>query len=188
MTDSMENKTPQEKPSEKPKMTWKRLWKEWILPFGLEIIALWLIVHFVFFVAIVPSGSMLPTIAEKSALFTWRVHDPEKLERGDIVVFESDELNETLIKRLIGLPGDHVVIAEDGSLTINGEAYPEEYVVYQYAIPGEYDVPQGHYLFFGDNRANSRDARYWNNTYIPAEKISGHAVFTIFPFGNFGKL
>ena len=190
MTDSIENNqqpAAENKPEPK-KFSWKRLWKEWILPFGAEIIVLWLLVRFVFFLPIIPTGSMEPTIREHSLLFAWRVNDVETLERGDIVVFDSEEIGKNLIKRLIGLPGDTVVIGEDGSLTINGEAYPEDYVVNQMALPGEYHVPEGCYLFFGDNRANSLDARYWNNSYIPAENISGRAVFTLFPFSNFGKL
>lgn len=193
MTDTMENNNlPEEKPKkEKQPMTWKRLWKEWILPFGLEILALLLIVKFIFFIAIVPSGSMEPTIQERSALFTLRVHDLEKLERGDVIVFEAEtpELaGTTLIKRLIGLPGDHVEIDENGVMTINGEVQSEDYVVYQYAIPSVFDVPEGHYLFMGDNRANSLDSRYWSDPYVSAESIQGRAVFTLFPFSHFGKL
>lgn len=193
MTDTMENNNmPEEKPKkEKQPMTWKRLWKEWILPFGLEILALLLIVKFIFFIAIVPSGSMEPTIQERSALFTLRVHDLEKLERGDVIVFEAEtpELaGTTLIKRLIGLPGDHVEIDENGVMTINGEVLSEDYVVYQYAIPSVFDVPEGYYLFMGDNRANSLDSRYWSDPYVSAESIQGRAVFTLFPFNHFGKL
>lgn len=193
MTDTMENNNlPEEKPKkEKQPMTWKRLWKEWILPFGLEILALLLIVKFIFFIAIVPSGSMEPTIQERSALFTLRVHDLEKLERGDVIVFEAEtpELaGTTLIKRLIGLPGDHVEIDENGAMTINGEVQSEDYVVYQYAIPSVFDVPEEHYLFMGDNRANSLDSRYWSDPYVSAESIQGRAVFTLFPFSHFGKL
>ena len=193
MTDTMENNNlPEEKPKkEKQPMTWKRLWKEWILPFGLEILALLLIVKFIFFIAIVPSGSMEPTIQERSALFTLRVHDLEKLERGDVIVFEAEtpELaGTTLIKRLIGLPGDHVEIDENGVMTINGEVQSEDYVVYQYAIPSVFDVPEGHYLFMGDNRANSLDSRYWSDPYVSAESIQGRAIFTLFPFSHFGKL
>lgn len=193
MTDTMENNNlPEEKPKkEKQPMTWKRLWKEWILPFGLEILALLLIVKFIFFIAIVPSGSMEPTIQERSALFTLRVHDLEKLERGDVIVFEAEtpELaGTTLIKRLIGLPGDHVEIDENGVMTINGEVQSEDYVVYQYAIPSVFDVPEGYYLFMGDNRANSLDSRYWSDPYVSAKSIQGRAVFTLFPFSHFGKL
>ena len=75
---------------EKQPMTAKRLFKEWILPFGLEILALALIVKFIFFVPIVPTGSMEPTIAEHSALFALRVHDAEKLPRGEIIVITEE--------------------------------------------------------------------------------------------------
>ena len=142
-------KKPENTPKkEKQPMTFKRLYKEWILPFGLEILALFLIVKFVFFVPIVPTGSMEPT----------------------------------------GLPGDHVEIDENGTVTINGEVQQESYVVYQYAIPSEFDVPEGYYLFMGDNRANSMDSRYWQNPYVSGESIQGRAIFTLFPFSNFGNL
>lgn len=193
-----ESNTPAEEQTPKKKkepMTFKRFYKEWILPFGLEILALFLIVKFVLFVPIVPSGSMEPTIAEHSALIALRVHHLEKLQRGDIVVFtaQTPELEgTTLIKRLIGLPGDHVEIDESGAVTINGEVQPEDYVVYQGINPNRtpytYYVPEGCYLFFGDNRSNSLDARYWENMYVTGDAIQGRAVFTLFPFANFGKL
>lgn len=193
-----ESNTPAEEQTPKKKkepMTFKRFYKEWILPFGLEILALFLIVKFVLFVPIVPTGSMEPTIAEHSALIALRVHHLEKLQRGDIVVFtaQTPELEgTTLIKRLIGLPGDHVEIDESGAVTINGEVQPEDYVVYQGINPNRtpytYYVPEGCYLFFGDNRSNSLDARYWENMYVTGDAIQGRAVFTLFPFGNFGKL
>ena len=195
-TETKKERKQREKEEEKAayaKMTghekFKKIYKEWILPFGLEIIALWLLVHFVCFLPVVPTGSMEPTIAEHSMLFAWRVHNPEKLERGDVVVFDSEELGgKNLIKRLVGLPGDTVEILEDGSMLLNGEPCQEEYVVNQMAIPSYFEVPEGHYLFMGDNRANSYDSRYWEEPYIPGSAISGRAVFTLFPFQNFGTL
>lgn len=193
-----ESNTPAEEQTPKKKkepMTFKRFYKEWILPFGLEILALFLIVKFVLFVPIVPSGSMEPTIAEHSALIALRVHHLEKLQRGDIIVFTAQTPGldgTTLIKRLIGLPGDCVEVDENGTVTINGEVQPEDYVVYQGINPNRtpytYYVPEGCYLFMGDNRANSLDSRYWSYPYVSADAIQGRAVFTLFPFGNFGKL
>ncbi len=176
----------------KPSYIWKerlrRFTKEWLIPFGTEILALLLIIKFLFFFVIVPSGSMIPTIEKPSVLFATRVHNPEKLQRGDIVVFESDELNLTLVKRLVGLPGDHVVLDEDGKMTLNGQPVEEEYVFYPSARAADFQVPEGHYLFLGDNRAGSNDARMWNEPYIPGEKISGKARFTLWPLSNFGIL
>ena len=169
----------------------KKILREWIIPFGIEILVLLFIIKFLFFFVIVPTGSMIPTIEEHSVLFALRVHDPEKLERGDIVVFQSDELDLTLVKRLVGLPGDHVVIGEDGSMILNGEPVEEDYVFYPDADPdhaGDFQVPEGHYLFMGDNRSGSNDARLWEEPYIAGEKITGRAVFTIWPLGTFGLL
>lgn len=169
----------------------KKILKEWVIPFGIEILVLLFIIKFLFFFVIVPTGSMIPTIDKASVLFALRVHDPEKLERGDIVVFESDELELTLVKRLVGLPGDHVVITEDGDMILNGEPVEEDYVFYKDSDPdhaGDFQVPEGCYLFMGDNRSGSNDARLWEEPYIPGEKITGKAVFTIWPVGNFGPL
>ena len=71
-----------------------------------------------------------------------------KVERGQILVFESDELGKPLIKRLIGLPGETVSIREDGSIAVDGQVLDESYVVYpQMGEEMEFEVPQGQYLF-----------------------------------------
>ncbi len=166
----------------------KKVLREWVIPFGAEILIRLFIIKFLFFFVVVPSGSMLPTIDEASVLFALRVHDPEKLKRGDIVVFESDELGLTLVKRLVGLPGDHVTLDDKGRMTLNGEPVEEPYVFYHSSISGDFVVPEGCYLFMGDNRNGSNDARLWNDPYIPGDKISGRAVFTLWPAANFGAL
>lgn len=167
----------------------KRILKEWVLPFGLEILIILLIIKYVFFLAMVPTGSMIPTIDEKSWLFVTRIHNPEKsVERGDIVVFESDELNQTLIKRVVGMPGDEIEIDEVGRVYINGRYYQEDYVVFPSDQSGEWKVPEGRYFFLGDNRGGSYDARYWEEPYIPAEKLTGEARFILWPPKDFGVL
>lgn len=166
----------------------KRIFKEWILPFGIEIIVILLVVKFICFFVVVPSGSMKPAIAEQSVLFATRVYNTEKLERGDIIVFDSEELDKTLVKRLIGLPGEHVVIDESGKITIDGVPLTENYVYYPLGLTGDFTVPDGHFLFLGDNRANSHDARMWEDPYIPVGAIKGKAIFTLWPFSNFGEL
>ena len=166
----------------------KKILKGWVLPFGIEILVLLFVIKVLFFFVVVPSGSMIPTIDEASLLFATRVHDPSTLERGDIVVFQSDELGITLVKRLIGLPGDEVVLDKEGRLFINGEPVEEPYVFYKAAVKGEFQVPEGHYLFLGDNRSGSNDARMWVHPYISGDKIQGKARFTIWPVAKFGKL
>lgn len=167
----------------------KKVLKDWVIPFGLELLVILFLVKFVFFFVIVPTGSMIPTIDEHSYLFATRVHNPEKnLKRGDIVVFDSDEMGKTLVKRLIGLPGEQIVIDNAGTVFVNGQQLEEPYVKNQSQQPGEFLVPEGCYFFVGDNRASSFDGRFWQEPYINEDKITGKAVFTIWPFENFGLL
>ena len=166
----------------------KKILKEWVIPYSMVIIAVLLLINYVFFLIRVPTGSMLPTIQEGSWLFVTRMHNVEGIERGDVLVFGSDELNLTLVKRCIGLPGDHVVIDDYGNVSVNGTPLDEPYVVYASHMSGEFWVPEGHYLFLGDNRYNSYDARMWDTPYIPGERIIGQARFTLWPPGNFGFL
>lgn len=166
----------------------KKILKDWVIPFVLEILVVLLLVKFVFFFVIVPTGSMIPTIEEHSFLFATRVHKPEKLHHGDIVVFQSDELGKTLVKRLIGLPGETVVVDEEGKLTVNGQAVAEPYVQNSSNLSGQFQVPEGCYFFLGDNRSGSFDARSWEQPYITKDKIEGKAIFTLWPLDNFGGL
>lgn len=168
---------------------WKKILKEWIFPLGAEVLVIIFLLKVVFMLVMVPSGSMLPTIQKKSVLFCTYVHNVENVERGQILVFESDELGKTLIKRLVGLPGETVTIREDGSVVVDGQPLEEPYVVYpEGGAEMEFEIPEGYYLFLGDNRAGSEDARYWEEPFIPAENIKARARFTLWPFSNFGGL
>ena len=183
----VEEREEQQEP-EKPKKPMEKLLREWIIPFGLEVLVLLFIIKFLFFFVVVPSGSMIPTIDTASILFATRVHQPENLQRGDIVVFDSDELGITLVKRLVGLPGDRVVIDNQGRMTLNGQPAEEDYVFYKSNLSADFTVPEGCYLFLGDNRSGSNDARMWRDPYIDGEKIQGKAWFTLWPVANFGSL
>lgn len=159
---------------------------EWVIPIVLAIIIAILIKEFVFFKIKVPTGSMKPTINEGDQFIVTRVYNPENLKRGDVVVFDSDEYNETMIKRLIGLPGDTIDI-DNGIVSVNGEVLDEEYVKYNQKFNGHYDVPENKYFFLGDNRGNSKDSRYWKKDhYIDESKIKAKAQLKIYPFKDFG--
>ncbi|WP_102398971.1 signal peptidase I [Haloimpatiens massiliensis] len=167
----------------------QKLFKEWIVPVLAALILAFVINKFVFFFISVPTESMYPTIKPGDKIGVTKVYNREKLQRGDVVVFYSKELKVMLIKRLIGLPGDKIDVGEDGTIYLNGEKKAEAYV----KNPGgkanvSFQVPKDKYLFMGDNRANSLDARYWNNKYIDKADIKGKAHFIIFPFSRIGKL
>ena len=130
---------------------------------------------------------MSPTLKVGNQLFVTKVYNTSNIKRGDVLVFNSDELHELLLKRVIGLPGDNVEIKKDGAVYVNGEKIKEDYVKY----PGgktnmSFNVPEGKFLMLGDNRANSDDARYWANPYIDSKDIDAKAQIIIYPFNRIG--
>lgn len=79
--------------------------KSWVLPLVAEVAVLLVIFNFVINITYVPTGSMIPTIAEHSVLISLREYNTDELQRGEIYSFHSEELDKTLIKRLIGPAG-----------------------------------------------------------------------------------
>ena len=160
---------------------------DWVVPIVIAVILAVLINKFLIFKVKIPSESMVPTLNVGDRLFVTRVYNTEKLKRGDIVVFYSEEQNEDMIKRLIGLPGDEVVI-NDGIVTVNGETLEENYIGTSDNYSGEFKVPEGKYFFLGDNRYWSLDSRYWEDTYIDGSEIKGKAQIKVYPWKDFGKI
>lgn len=115
------------------------------------------------------SESMEPTISKNSFIICHKIKDKTKLERGDIITFRYPvEKNFIYIKRVIGVPGDRIIIKE-GIVTVNGEKLKEDYVVNKWTRgTGDYDyiVPADSYFVLGDNRNNSEDSRYWEEEYF----------------------
>ncbi|WP_222860088.1 signal peptidase I [Bacillus andreraoultii] len=170
------------------KTTQKKSIKSWLSIITTGIIFAFLIYKFLFFVIIVPSGSMFPTIQPQDRIITTRIYDVDQIKRQDIIVFYSKELDEIMVKRIIGLPNDIVEIKGDGLVYINGQELKEPYVKYSDQLTGTYQVPDGKYLFLGDNRRHSYDSRKWVNPYIDASNIEGKAVLTIFPLNRISLL
>jgi signal peptidase I len=168
-------------------LNYKKLFSDWVIPIVAAIIIATLIKQLLFYQIVVPSSSMYPTIKVGDRIIVTKIYEKKNLKRGDIIVFKSDELKENLIKRLIGLPGDEVAVKDNGQVFINGSKIKEPYVVYPEALAKKFTVPKNKYLFFGDNRANSFDARRWENPYIDSKNIQGKAQFVVYPFKRFGK-
>ena len=163
--------------------------KEWVVPIIIAFVIVLFLNKFIFILVTVPTGSMEETIIPGDRLYVNEIFDVNKAQRGDILVFRSDELdNKRLVKRLIGLPGETVDIKENGEVFINGDKLNEPYAVESVGEAKTFTVPDGSYFFLGDNRPISYDARYWNTPYIDEDKIIGKVVFRFFPFSRIGKV
>jgi signal peptidase I len=119
----------------------------------------------------VTSESMLPTIAVGDCLLV-NARTPLRLHRGDIVaVHNPHDSEEWLCKRLIGMPHDHVEMALDGYLYINGERQDKEPYVSTHQIeveePLSWHLGENEYLVFGDNRNRSYDSRDFGSVRPP---------------------
>ena len=154
----------------------------------------------------IPSGSMEPTLhgdpgfgkGDRVFVNKWvyglrypfmnkRIWQGSAPQRWDVVVFktvEDDAVHKTLVKRIVGMPGEHLLIRDGGIyadgnlLEVPGDMPREQYYTSPLGAPyGVQDVdafcniPEDHYLVLGDNSAHSRDGRYFG--WLPNENIVG---------------
>lgn len=178
----IDNKDNQKKVKKK-----KNFFIEWGLPILLAFVLALLINKFLLYKVYIPSRSMVPTLNVGDHLYVTRVYNLDNIKHGDILVFYSEELSDTLIKRVIGLPGDEVSIA-NGVVSVNGEVLEEDYIGNADNYTGEFKVPEDRYFFLGDNRAESYDSRKWSNPYIEEKDIQGKAQIKVYPFSDFGSI
>lgn len=146
-----------------------------------EIVETLLLTLFIFWIVNTATGrfrieghSMLPTLNEGEYVIIDKLsYYLDEPERGDIIVLRfPNDRSRDFIKRVIGLPGDHIEIAE-GRVMVNGETLDEPYINAQPTYSGSWDVPDEQFFVLGDNRNNSSDSHNWS--YLPEDDIVGKA-------------
>jgi signal peptidase I len=98
-----------------------------------------------------------------------------------------------LVKRVIGVAGDHIICCSNGKLTINGKETNEPYI-FAGNKPSDMDfnvtVPEGKIWVMGDHRGSSADSRYHqddvNHGFVPLEKVTGRVFAIIWPLKHVG--
>lgn len=158
---------------------------DWLKIFLFAAIVAWLCNHFIIMNAIVPSGSMENTIANPSRIislrFAYWFSDPQ---RGDVVIFDPPDGDECYyVKRIIGLPGETITII-NGDVYVNDSSIPLDEPYLKEPARGSfgpYEIPDGCYFVMGDNRNHSKDARFWDNTYVPRKSIHAKTIFSYWP-------
>ncbi len=149
--------------------------KELLMIF-IPVATCFILVKYVVMIAVVQSSSMEPTLMTgNTVVYNRLAYNKHDIQRGDVVIFWSDEANCYLGKRVIGLPNDNIKF-RDGYVVINNQYFDEsEYIKdnTETNCNKEFTVPTDCYFMLGDNRENSLDARYWNSPYIHKDKIIG---------------
>jgi signal peptidase I len=163
---------------------------------------------------IIPSSSMSPTLQIGDRVMVDKItYYFRKPRRGDIIVFryppaEPEAMNtsnpwywlferigETVhlanktnsapyVKRIIATEGETVEL-QKGMLYVDGKKIDEEYAVNDTDDFGPVEVPEGRLLCLGDNRANSRDSRFWGM--VPVRSVIGRVFLIWWPPSRFGK-
>lgn len=152
-----------------------------LIPYVVILLVVVLIRSFIATPVVVSGSSMDRTLNDGDILLLTKFD--KKYDRFDIVVFDYNDTK--LVKRIIGLPGEHVKY-EDGVLYINNKEVADEfgYITSNYDLKYlGYDViPEGYYFVLGDNRTKSSDSRMIG--LISEDVIDGVASFGIWPFGK----
>lgn len=199
---------------------WLKEIGEWIIAFIIAYLIYVTINFFLGTVSGVKQISMYPTAKEGEKVIIQRpTLFKKELERGMIITFDApldiaektpDNIaifpkyegikkfaydflginKKSYIKRIIGLPGDRVQVAEDGTVILNGSPYEEPYLnPDKRSLVGKYMdvvVPDGCVFAMGDNRGYSGDSREFGC--IPEEKINGYVISRIWPLNKMGKI
>lgn len=161
-----------------------------LIPYVVILLVVILIRSYIITPITVVGSSMYPTLRDKEMLLlskiSYKLHD---IERFDIVVIKKD--NEEIIKRIIGLPGEHISY-KNNKLYVNDEVVEENF---SFRDTNDFNleeicsctkIPSGKYLVLGDNRPISKDSRLIG--LIDEEDIKGKAVYRIWPISKFGSI
>lgn len=162
----------------------KNFLKEWISPL-FQAFLFAAILFLLCWPVLIDGNSMENTFHTGDRVFMSRILAyTNKLERGDIILCKLEHNNQdnTIIKRLIGLPGDHIII-KSGKLEINGNYISEDYIKDNFTY-GNIDIILGknEYFVLGDNRELSYDSRKAGP--IKKGDIIGKVVLKWYPFNE----
>lgn len=205
------------KADDPPRNTFGRALREVVIIVVIALIASALLRAFVMQAFFVPSGSMLPAIQLHDRIVVSRIGD---VERGEVVVFEDPggwippseqppppsglhqalewvgllpaSGHEHLVKRVIGLPGDHVVCCHHGRLVINGQAVDESGFLADSSrgadnVTFDVKVPANSIFVLGDNRYVSGDSSRHpagQSAFVPMSLVTGRALAVVWPAGH----
>jgi signal peptidase I len=208
-----------------PRHRKRSFWRDLAVIVVAALVLTILLKAFVVQVFSIPSASMENTLLQGDRILVSKiVYDFRPIERGDIVVFSgagswdppapppgnwfariwNDATNlvgiagpdTDYVKRVIGVPGDHVACCTDGKVTVNGVPLSESSYIYPGAAPSlikfSITVPAGRLWVMGDNRGDSDDSRFRMSSpgggTVPESAVVGRAFLIIWPLSRVSDL
>jgi len=164
--------------------------KQFLLPLlevfeilAVVLISIYVIYGFIAQPFLVQGASMEPNFSSGDYLLvdeaTYYFREPV---RGEVIVFKNpNDADEFYIKRIVGLPGEEVIVS-DNEVFVNGELVDEPYLADGIKVDGRYvfQLDQDQYFVMGDNRDFSSDSRYWG--FVPRENIVGNPLVIYWSF------
>ena len=164
----------------------------WVRDLAFSVLIAVVSIVFIYQPVKVEGTSMMPGLTDQERIFinkcTYRF-GLGSIERGDTVVFEfPGDTSKSYIKRVIGLPGDHVRI-DRGQVYVNDQPLAEDYVESDYrddVSMREMQVKPDEFFVLGDHRNSSSDSRVWGT--VQRRFIYGKAVFCYWPLSKMGRL
>ena len=168
---------------ERNKLRFRRIIKNTLYTLVLVAAIAVLITTLVLPVLQIAGTSMEPTLDNGDIVVLLKT---SKLESGDLCGFSYS--NKILIKRVIGLPGDVIVISAEGDVYVNGVMLDEPYIsekgLGECDIEFPYTVPENAYFLMGDHRSTSIDSRSTVIGCIPMEQIVGKLFLKVWPLSD----
>jgi signal peptidase I len=192
------------------------------------ILVFFIIRPFVLQAFFIPTGSMIPTLREGDRLLATKyIYHFRQPQRSEVVVFDAPETALRLqsqpydpkqpveyVKRVVGVPADHIRVKRDDGVYVNGEKLHEPYIndVPDYNFPLEPDgsiserisdrvvkkqlaphihdgalvVPEGYLFVLGDNRTESLDGHMWG--LLERKRVIGKATYIFWPLDRKGLI
>ena len=167
----------------------KKIIKE-LYPYVIIVVVVILVRTFIITPVIVSGSSMKPNFNDGELLLVRKIKYNEKtIKRFDVVVIKKDK--EEIIKRVIGLPGEHISY-KNNKLYVNDKLVQENYTHLNTTdfnleeICTCSSIPEGKYLVLGDNRPISKDSR--SIGLIDEKDIVGKSVFRLWPITKIGTV
>ncbi|MBQ6493958.1 MAG: signal peptidase I [Erysipelotrichaceae bacterium] len=143
-----------------------------------------ILINFVLIPCVVEGSSMYPNLEAGDFGYSFILTKNLGLKRFDVVVIKtSDSSSKLIVKRVIGLPNETVEYI-DNCLYINGEYIEEPFLVDAYTSDFTEKLGSDEYFCMGDNRAVSRDSRFYGP--FESKMIRSSHLFIIYPFNRIG--